>query len=127
MRRCLNREEFEELIKLKIEGRTGHGNSTVRVMLDNAENWVEKIVGMNYLLSKVLERRIGKRQRNCKDLIDLIYNLPEVIWFDIQEHDQAFIEYMLYYEPNLSLSLEEKLIEVQDNLDAYNYGPTFRR
>ncbi|MCK4817531.1 hypothetical protein KA005_17315 [bacterium] len=126
MNKCLNKEEFEKLIDLKAKlNDLDEEDYLLSIMIDNAENWQDKLVGLSYFLSQILERKL-KKNIGCDSLIKLVYSLPDEMWFSIQEFDVNFIDYMMSCEHKPGLSLEERLIETQYDLDEYRYGRTFR-
>ena len=126
MNKCLNKEEFEKLIDLKAKlNDLDEEDYLLSIMIDKAENWQDKLVGLSYFLSQILERKL-KKNIGCDSLIKLVYSLSDEMWFSIQEFDVNFIDYMMSCERISVLSLEERLIEVQYDLDEYRYGRTFR-
>lgn len=126
MNKCLNKEEFEKIVDLKAKlNDLDEEDYLLSIMIDNAENWQDKLVGLSYFLSQILERKL-KKNIGCDSLIKLVYSLPDEMWFSIQEFDVNFIDYMMSCERISVLSLEERLIEVQYDLDEYRYGRTFR-
>ena len=123
---CLSKEEFEKIVDSKSNlNKLGDEDNLLKLLIDNAQNWLDKLVGLNYFLSQILERKL-KRNISCDKLIEIVYGLPEEMWFIIQEFDINFVDYMMRCEYRFNLSLEERLIELQNDLDEYRYGRSFR-
>ncbi|MBN8642288.1 MAG: hypothetical protein J0L86_10800 [Flavobacteriales bacterium] len=81
---------------------------------ENSKYWEITICGINHLLCILLER-LEKKGKYKPELIDFIYELDQECSFLIQESDEHFIENLYKYPFNGS-TLEQHLIEVQNNL-----------
>ncbi len=124
MHRCLNRQELTELIALKSDDISVESD-TLQSWINNAENWHFDISSLTYLLTKILERKT-KEGEDCYKIINVIYDLERHMSFSIQEIDAGFVDYMLRNKRTLNISLEEDLVELQNNLTEYQYGKTLR-
>lgn len=117
--------KLNKLLEYRAELNQLSDQDDLLLLIENAENWQAELVGLNYFLSQILEVK-AKTGINCKKILGLYYQLSEQMWFSTQEIDATFVEYILAYQRNSSLSLAENLIEVQNNLSEYKYGSTFR-
>jgi hypothetical protein len=124
MHYCLNRDELKKLIDFNASS-INVENEELSSRIENAKNWQEELSGLTYLFSKILEKK-SKDGSDCQPLIETLYRLEEQMWFYIQECDAVFIEYMLKNIRNMSLSLDEELIELQSNLGNHMYERTLR-
>jgi hypothetical protein len=126
MAKCLTKAESQKLIDLcantyKIDNEDGF----FWIVIENSRNWEYELTLLTYLLSKILERK-KNRGENCLSLLNLAYNLQNYMWLSIQEFDVRFIEYLVRSERDRTLSLEERLIELQDDFSEHIYGESFR-
>lgn len=124
MHYCLNKEELRQLIELKANN-VDIEDRSLQIWVENAENWQDELGALSYFFSHILERkyRFGE---NCQNLIEIFYHLEETMFFRLQEFDWKFIEYMLKHLRGDSISLEEELIELQNNISEYKYEQTLR-
>jgi len=126
MGKCLTKDEAQKLIDLCANTyELEEEDSLLWIAIENSRNWGYELTLLTYLLSKILERK-KSRGENCMSLLNLAYNLQDNMWLSIQELDVRFIEYMVRSERKPMLSLEERLIELQDDLDEHIYGERFR-
>jgi len=124
MHYCLNKEELRQLIELKANN-VNIEDRNLQIRVENAENWQDELGALSYFFSHILERK-HKCGENCQNLIKTFYHLEEMMFFRLQEFDWKFIEYMLKNLRGNSTSLEEKLIELQNNMSEYRYEHTLR-
>lgn len=127
MHYCLTKEELTKLIDLKANFINGLSSEDwlLSLWVDNAENWQDELTGLSYFLSQILEVKL-KQGVDCQNLITLIHELPDQMWVRLQQFDIEFVRYMLAQVRSSGLSLEENLIEIQNSLGEYKYGPAFR-
>ena len=60
------------------------------------------------------------------DLIESFYNLENQIFFDIQELDSEFVNFMVRNSRDTDLTLEEQLISLLEKLSDHDYNQTLR-
>jgi hypothetical protein len=124
MHYCLNKEELRQLIDLKVNN-VNIENDNLRIWVDSSENWLDELGVFSYLFGHILEKKY-KCGDDCQSLIEVFYHLEETMFLSVQEFDFKFIDYMLRNLRGTSISLEDELIELQNNLRAYKYGQTLR-
>jgi hypothetical protein len=124
MNHCLNRDELRKLIDFKVDDQIVEDES-LKVLIENAIYWEDEIFGLNYFFSQILERK-NKGGQDCLKLIEFFYALEDEMAFNIQEFDSTFIDYMLRNMRDQTLSLEDDLIRLQNNLSDYKYYGTLR-
>lgn len=124
MHYCLNKEELRQLIDLKVND-VNIENDNLQTWVDSSENWFDELGVFSYLFGHILEKKY-KCGDDCQGLIEVFYHLEETMFLSIQEFDFKFIDYMLRNLRGTSISLEDELIELQNNLRAYKYGQTLR-
>ena len=61
-----------------------------------------------------------------KRKIDVLYSMSDEFWFEMQEGNEQFIEFLLNHLRNKDDSLEDSLIEIQNRLSEHNYEKTLR-
>lgn len=126
MGKCLTKSETQKLIdSCENMYELDEEDCLFSLAIENSRNWEYELTFLSYLLSKILERK-KSRGENCMSLLKLAYNLPNDMWLSIQEFDVRFIQYMVRSERKPMLSLEERLIELQGDLDEHIYGERFR-
>jgi hypothetical protein len=120
---CLNREELTRVILCLLKD----------AALEEAEiqAWAEgdaceeEVVGLAYLLVQVLTRM--KRQGQTVDrAISEFFDLPNRMWFAVEEFGSDFVEYMLRNSRDRSMSLEDDIVEIVTKMRRHQYGHTLR-
>jgi hypothetical protein len=121
---CLSKNELEEFLDYKKDNKpiTLEGLSS---RIENAEQWYGDLTALSYLLSQVIERKL-KHGLECDALIELFYKLPTDLWFLVQEIDERFVDYMMCNPRSHNVSLEDDLIELQNNYREFRYDRTIR-
>ncbi|MHA2277287.1 MAG: hypothetical protein ACXAC2_16045 [Candidatus Kariarchaeaceae archaeon] len=120
MPHCLSKTELDQLIKLKIHliGEDDIETELYQWLIVSGD-YTDKIIVLNYIFSMLLETF------NCdllelKRRINLLYNLPDQMWLEIQEFDYSFVTFMSRYTSE-DWGLEDILIKIQTELTAYKY------
>ncbi len=122
MHHCLNRDELAKFIMSKTnQWKPEDEDKSLLLSIENSENWYVEISVLTYFLSKILEVNV-KQNRLCSNIIEMIYELPDKMWLNIQEFSVDFVDYMLNHLRS-SESLEDNLIELQNDISEYRYGP----
>lgn len=136
MHYCLSRDELKQLLNLIIQHNKSNNtyelslvsiiDSEFRIRLDDSLNWQDELGALSYLFAQILESNIFASLTRA-DLIELFYELPNRLLITIQDFDEAFIDYMLYRNLDLSItSLEDCLIKIQNDLRNYRYDKAIR-
>ncbi len=120
---CLDRNELEKLIKAEIEKSDIEDDKLLELRIEYAKNWSDQLIGFSYFLSKIFEKKLkqGKTIETLKEVLDQTYLLNESMWFEIQEFDERFVDFILRFERNSILSLEDDLVQLQNKLSRFEY------
>lgn len=124
MTHCLSKQELTEIIDHIVYKKTMNDDE-LKTLFECAQCWQDQLICLSYLLSMILEKKQkdgGDRQR----VIDKIYRLPDELFLFIQEFDSDFVHYMLRHTRNNSLSLEEDLVLLQNELAEHRYDKAIR-
>jgi len=125
MHYCLNREQLQQLLDLKMAG-TPVEDAALRCMIDGAENWQDEVGVHNYLVCLILCSRL-RAGRECQRLVERLYELPDEMYLYIQELESGFVEYVLKNLRSTSrCSIEDDLVELQLAWRDYRYDATIR-
>lgn len=124
MHYCLNKVELRQLI-----GYMNRSNDIdddyLRILIDNAENWQDELCCLNYIFSIILDRMVRNGMEGY-DLIKILYEIDENMFFLIQEIDHNFIDFMIKNIRNPGLSLEDELIMLQNSIGDHRYESAVR-
>lgn len=121
MNYCFNKEAISLLLshkvdKLKIE------EEELLSIIELSEGWNCSIFLVNYLLSKIIERRIINGSLS-KTLLDDIYSLNNGMNIHIHEFDSDFVDFLLTQpRPSINGTLEEALLSVLEDYIYNKYG-----
>ena len=115
---CLNIEEYKEVLNVVYNKEKASAElEYIHEVFEGCRYWDNQVVGINYFLSLAIES-FQKSRPITSDIVTFIYEFQENANFYIQEIHSAFIE-TLFLDYNQShLSIEDKLIEVQNYLNA---------
>lgn len=97
----------------------------IKTQVESAKDWHDQLICLSYFLSIILERK-KEDGEDCQKVIDEIYKLPEALFLSIQEFNSDFVRYMLSHTRNNSLSLEEDLVLLQNDLAERLYDKAIR-
>lgn len=125
MHYCMNKEELRQFLDYQANHHEVSSSEELRGWIDRAENWEGELGCLVYLFAEVLEKQ-AKLGENCQPLIEKLYQLPEQMYFSIQEFDSDFVEYLLRNTREPGLSLEEELVRLQNSLRERRYDKTLR-
>jgi hypothetical protein len=122
---CLDRYELEKLIKAEIEMADIEDDKLreLLIRIEHAKNWADELIGFSYFLAKIFEKKLkqGKTIETLKEVLDRTYLLNESMWFEIQEFDEKFVDYVIRFERDPILSLEDDLVQLQNKLSRFEY------
>ena len=120
---CLDRNELEKLIKAEIEKGDIEDDKLLELRIEYAKDWADQLIGFSYFLSKIFEKKLkqGKTIGTLKEVLDQTYLLNESMWFEIQEFDERFVDFILRFERDSILSLEDDLVQLQNKLSRFEY------
>ncbi len=122
---CLSRKELEKLIAVEIEKKYDfEEDNFLSNWIENARNWSDKLIAFTYFISKIFEKRLKERE-TPEELLEKLYKIWQIqdsMWLIFQEFGEDFIKYILDYERNSGLSLEDELIHLQNKLSRFEYG-----
>lgn len=88
-------------------------------ILKFAENYEYQTVIFSYFVSKIFDsdRLVNSSSHN----IEIFYEKVEDIWLHIEEFDYNFINYLLLYNPNSKIELDEDLLIIYEKYKDYKY------
>jgi hypothetical protein len=124
MHRCLTKAELRELIEARIAD-TAIEDESLRIWVNNAESWADELAGLNYFVSHILERK-KKLGESTDSILDVFFDMDEHMAVVLQAFDFRFVDFMLRTVRNDTLSLEEQLIILQNDVGEYRYDKTLR-
>lgn len=120
---CLTIDEIELLVRVELEEyNIPEDESQIHALFSNWNDWIVNFICLNYLLSRVLERK----QKSEKDAIGILRSLHELptirgLGLDFDEMDDSFVSYMLRFSRDEGLTLEDNLREIRHQLSEYKY------
>jgi hypothetical protein len=121
---CLNVDEIDQILQWYDDRETGICKKLAGE-LDEALCWNSKIICLALFVARLLNR--GQMSINeHKIIIDKIHKIGEQLYFEIQEVDYNYVDYLLRHIRDSNDSLEETLIKIQDRLSSYHYEKDLR-
>jgi hypothetical protein len=119
MNPCLTQGELAGLLDYKLRNNPIEEEILAsRVAL--AENWTESLGAFTYLLSRILESRADEGI-DCIEIVNCFYNLPDNMYLFIQELDFDFVSCMVRLVRNPALSIEDEIIQIQEEINNHYY------
>jgi hypothetical protein len=110
---CLDLEEYKEVLIVHFYNCKNIGDCDyVHEIFEECKYWENRIVGINYFFSIVLERLSKEREVN-NDVIDYVYKLSDSMNFEIQEFTPSFIKNLYSNFTTSNRSLIEEIIDAQ--------------
>jgi len=92
--KCLSREEYRQFILRLIDRQEIDGDLGIELVniIDRAQNyWDVNIIGINYLLTIIIEQFMKKSLVNHEFISD-VYKIQQEMFFTIDELDHKFID-----------------------------------
>ena len=120
----MNKEELNHFIDFKTTGKAVE-LADLGLWIESSHNWQVELGCLNYLFAQILERK-SKKHVDCSTTICLLYDLKDQMYLRIHECQYEFVEYMLGRSRQLSLSLEEELVDLHNNMCEYIYAEYLR-
>jgi hypothetical protein len=121
---CLSVDEIGQILKWHDCKETGICNE-LACELDEALCWNSKIICLALFVARLMLRgQISMDEQ--KNIIDIIYTMGDQLYFEIQEVDHNFVDYLLRHIRDSNDSLEDTLIEIQNRLSGYDYEKAIR-
>ena len=124
MHYCLNKIELSQLINLKFKNQR-LSDENIKIVIGNSENWQDELGCITYLFSMILERN-KDAYKECIDLINLYFELPDQMFIRIESFNFEFIDFMIRNKRSDILTLEEELIELDNRKCEYEFKKTIR-
>jgi hypothetical protein len=124
MNSCLSQYELHELIEHKLAGLELFEEQLIK-KIELAESWHEPIGVITYFLARIVENQYSENS-NGRKVIDCIFCLPEVLYIEIQELDLKFITCLVKTLRNPGLTLEEELLDLNNNIMSHEYDKIIR-
>lgn len=123
---CLNIEELNTFISNVLYGEEvfdGHMES----IIDLSSNWLTQPIGLAYFLGRIIQRKINSKSLP-DDYITQVYELKEVVFFEINDLGSDFIEYLLLHDRLMesNFSLDEMLNLLHIAYTEKDYGRIVR-
>ena len=120
---CLNRDELTQVMLCLVEGTTLEESGVQ--LIDESGTCEEEVVGLTYLLVQILVR-LKRQGQEVERAISDFFDLPNKMWFSIEEFGVDFIECMLVNTRDQRLTLEDDIIEIATKMRRHQYGHTLR-
>lgn len=111
--------ELNEFINFKTSG-TPIVSEELKIWVDSSHNWQVELGFLNYLFVQILEN-MKRASLNCQQYINCLYGLEDTMYIRIHEFNHQFIDYMSLCVRQDSLSLEEELVHLHNNMCEYIY------
>lgn len=116
MNHTFTKQEYKEFIGVICHSKEYEEElKYIEEIYNSSVYWEKKLSGINHFLSIVLEQ-FAKRDIETSNIIELIYSLPDLCNFEIQESSERFIDSLYDDIINPNLTLEEQLILVQNRI-----------
>lgn len=92
---CLSKNEYLQLIYWELFSEDIDVDIDVenlkKIIEDSSTYWDKQILGLNYFLS-ILTENLIKKGKFDSQLFDIVYNLKNQMYFEVEEFDYNFIE-----------------------------------
>ena len=95
----------------------------LQIWISDAEGWAVELGALNYFVSHILERK-KRAGEPYAEILDVFFDLENHMSFIPQSFDLRFIDFMLRTVRNVSTSLEDELVSLQNNVGEYRYDRT---
>ena len=119
MHYCMNKQQLNSFITFQAAGEPIELKDLL-TWVDSSNNWQIELGFLNYLFIQILEKK--KREGlDCHQYIDCLYQLEEKLYMRIHDLDYQFIDYMLLFLRQNTLSLEEELVQLHNNMCEFIY------
>ncbi|MCI5130468.1 MAG: hypothetical protein D3904_02840 [Candidatus Electrothrix sp. EH2] len=116
---CLDSTELEKLLDLRLN-QEGIEDAALNLLIENANQWQEKILCLSFSLARILERRRESGSLS-QEMITDFFSMPDEMFIDIQECDEDFVNYMLEYEHSGDIDLEMSLQTIAKKMSEHCY------
>jgi len=123
---CLDKDElylFIENVLYSEQIEDSHLNAVIY----NASNWLVESIGLTYFLGRILQKKINNGVLS-KDYIDRVYKLKDSLFFDLNEFEANFINYLLLHDRLIkeNFTLDEILNFFHSGFIEKDYGRIIR-
>ena len=120
---CLNRAELTRVVECVLDGTGLHEEGSGA--WGEHDVWEEEVVGLTYFLAQILVRP-AIREQVLDNTISEFFELPDRMWFAVEEFSTEFIDYMLVNPRDRALPLEDDIVEIVTNMRRHRYEHTLR-
>jgi hypothetical protein len=121
---CLSVDETDQILKWR-DGNEITICKQLAFEIDEAKCWSSRIICLALFVARLIQRGQTSIEEQ-KNIIEKIYSMSDLLYFEIQEGDCHFVNYLLRHIRNSSDSLEDTLIEIQNGLSRYYYEKAIR-
>jgi hypothetical protein len=121
MHYCMNKEELAQFIDFEYSGKQVQSKELSK-LIESSQSWQDELGFMNYLFAKVLSKKVKQKFDNCSGLIALLNPLQEQMYIQIHQCDHIFVDYMIRFNRDRNVPLEEQLIQFHNHMREYKYG-----
>ena len=121
MNYCLNTHELERVLLFFLKDKAIE-DEDLKLLLDNADQWQDKLICLTLSFARVLEKRRDNSPSFLNAMISELFSMPEKMFMDVQECGEDFVDYMLRNEPSDQVDLESLLQTVAKRLSEHYYG-----
>ncbi|MFA7418527.1 MAG: hypothetical protein WCZ90_02485 [Melioribacteraceae bacterium] len=124
MYQCLNKDELKQLL-LHLEDDSITLPVSIEYWVKNANIWQDEVGGLSYFLSFIIEQIVDQGE-DPDSTINLFYELPNQLYFSIDEFGEKFIEFLIKSLPDTELSLEDNLLQTNIDMRKYDFKRALR-
>jgi len=124
---CLTLDEINEILQWKNHGKSVI-NGDLSLIIDEAKVWDTKILHLNILFARLLDRNDVSTLEEKYNNIETIYRLSnqDEICFETEELSEEFVGYMLLHTRNKDNILEYDLLDLLRNFISRDYEKALR-
>jgi hypothetical protein len=123
---CMNKDELNLFIENALYGREIE-DPHVLALIQNSSNWLIKSQGLTYFLGRIIQKKINNSALK-EDYIESVYKLQDLMFFDLNEFEGNFIDFVLQHDRTFesNTTLDEILNFLHNNYSENNYDRIIR-
>lgn len=120
MNQYLNREQINELLDYAVSSGTVTISDEMTDSIHLASNWHLKLICSNYLVAWAISGISRRSQSTARAKIESLYKLDNVMYVQLEECAENFIDYLLKCYPGIeSGELENEIFAIGQSYSEY--------